>query len=122
MKPTTYEDFQKYIWDRLPMRKHFTGRERAMDVLAVVIQEWPDEALSETRSGDTGEVKLMEGLTKSVKRHLALVYGDRDFGSIWIMLLSVLVAQIIKLVLEWWWRDHKNQGRLRIWRRKWVNG
>lgn len=112
---------QEYVWDRLPMRKYMAGREPVFDAVVVVIQEWPDEILVHTKSGDTGEVVAIKELTKSVKRHLTLTYGEKKFGSVWIIALQILLPLIIDLILKWWRRRKEHQGWLRLWRRKWVS-
>lgn len=122
-EPTgNYEEFQTFIWNQLPVRKHKVGRERVNDILAVVVQEWPDDQLSACKSGESPEVHSLDELVKTVKRHLALSYGEEKFGSLWMLALSIIIPQIIQLVLAWWRRKKGHQGRLRVWRRKWVNG
>lgn len=118
----TLEQFQQYIWDSLPPRKHMLGKEVVFDVVAIVVQEWPDEVLSATKSGDTGEIVAATELAKTVKRHLSLTYGEQKFGTFWIIALQILLPVLIDLVMKWWRRRKDHQGRLRIWRRKWVNG
>lgn len=118
----TLPQFQEYIWMSLPMRKHMAGKEAIYDAVAVAIQEWPDEQLSACRAGDESETVAAEELTKSVKRHLSLAYGDKKFGSLWIVALQILLPIIVDQILKWWRRRKENQGRIRLWRRKWVNG
>ena len=104
------------------MRKHMAGKEAVFDAIAVAVQEWPDEALSSCKSGETGEVIATDELVKSVKRHMTLAYGEKKFGSLWIVALQLLLPIIVDQMLRWWRRRKDNQGRIRIWRRKWVNG
>lgn len=120
--PTTLPQFQEYIWASLPLRKHMAGKEAVFDAIAVAVQEWPDEALSASKSGDTGEVVATREVIESVRRHMALTYGEKKFGSLWIVALQVLLPIIVDQMLQWWRRRKENQGRLRLWRRKWVNG
>lgn len=118
----TFQDFQESIWLALPVRKHRLGKEVVYDCIAVIVQEWPDTVLSATKSGDTGEVLATQELLKTVKRHLVLAYGEDKFGSFWIIALQVLLPVMVDHVLRWWRQHRNNKGRLRIWRRKWVNG
>lgn len=117
----TIEQFQEYIWAALPMRKHVAGKEAVFDAVAVAVQEWPDEVLCGARSGDTAELIATTELGKSIKRHLALAYGEDKFGSLWLVAMQILIPIIIDLMLKWWRQRKDNQGRLRIWRRRWVN-
>jgi len=122
MEIDNFDKFQQWVWDSLPMRKHACGKERVFDVVAVVVQEWPDEALANCRSGDTAEVIAVKDLVASTKRHLALAYGEREFGFIWMFILNLMVGQIIQLIISWWRRSSQNPSKLRVWKRKWNNG
>lgn len=118
----TFDDFRERIWEDLPARKHAIGKEAVFDAIAVVVQEWPDDILSQTKSGDTGEIVATRELAKTVKRHMALTYGEQKFGVLWLLALQILLPILIDQILKWWRRRKENQGRLRIWRRRWVNG
>lgn len=118
----TLPQFQEYIWHHLPMRKHMAGKEAVFDAVAVAVQEWPDEIISACKPGSDGETLATEELIKTVKRHMTLAYGENKFGVVWIIALQILLPIMIDLILKWWRRRKENQGRLRLWRRKWVNG
>lgn len=122
MEIDNFSMFQNMIWDSLPMRKHACGREKVFDIVAVVVQEFPEEAMSNSQSGDTAEVLAVKQLVASTKRHLALAYGEREFGFIWMFILNLMVGQIIQLIISWWRRAPQNPGKLKVWRRKWING
>lgn len=117
----TFDNFVDHVWSKLPLRKFLAGRERVYDAVAVIVQEWPDVELSETEFGSKEELRLATLLVGTTKRHLALAYGDRDFSSIWLLVLNIVVAQIISIVLEWWRKSKTNRGLIRSWRRKWVD-
>lgn len=121
---TTLPQFQEYVWSQLPERqRERVGKEAIYDLVAVAVQEWPDETLSQSSPGDEIEREAIDGLRKNVARHMELVYGGRqDYGMIWIILLQVFLPIVIEKILEWWRKRKENRGRIRIWRRKWVNG
>lgn len=118
----TLEQFQEWVWSELPVRKNLAGREAVFDAVSAAIHEWPDDELSSLSGGSDQEMACMLQLTKSVRRHLAFVYGDRHFASIWVPALQILLPLIVDLILKWWRRRKEHRGRLRMWRRKWVNG
>lgn len=118
----TLPQFQEYIWQHLPMRKHMAGKEAVFDAVAVAVQEWPDDELSACKAGDKGETVATEQVISNVKRHMTLAYGEKKFGVLWMVALQILLPIIIDQILKWWRRRKENQGRLRLWRRKWVNG
>lgn len=121
-RTTTLPQFQEYVWELLPHQRSMLGREAVYDAISVAIQEWPDEQLSGCKSGDTEELKATEALEASIRRHLRLSYGTEKFDSMWVIALQILLPIIVDQILKWWRRRKENQGRVRIWRRKWVNG
>jgi hypothetical protein len=113
-----YADFQKAIWARLPMRKFLCGHHRIFDVLSVIVQEWPVEAIDQSKSGDTEEVVALEELAKSCKRHLALVYGE-DQWEVWQTSMAPTIWQCIWAVLHWYRLSEPNAAALYRWRSRW---
>lgn len=123
---TTLPQFQEYVWNQLPERqRERAGREMVNDLVAVVVQEWPDDQLSQSSSGGDMEAATLGELRKTVTRHMQLMYGDKEdekYGFAWVIILQIILPIVINKVLEWWRKRKENQGRIRIWRRKWVNG
>lgn len=113
-----YFGFREDIWAKLPAKKHKVGREVVFDIIDAAVQEFPIEEYSQSDSGDTAELKASWELCKSIKRHSAVLYGEK-FGSLWLIALQILVPIIIELILQWWRRDGKNRRRLANWRRRW---
>jgi hypothetical protein len=118
----TLPQFQDFVWEQLPFQRGMLGKEVISDVLAVAVQEWPDDALSGCAAGSSEEKEILEQLKGDVRRHLLLTYGSEKFGSIWIIALQILLPIIIDQMVKWWRRRKEHRGRIRIWRRKWVNG
>ena len=118
----TLEQLQEWVWSELPVRKNVAGKEAVFDAVSAAVHEWPDEELSASRAGSDQEMTSMLALSKSVRRHMALVYGEKQFGSVWVVALQVLLPLIVDLILKWWRRRKEHRARIRMWRRKWVNG
>lgn len=118
----TFAAFQQFVWDRLPMRRHLCGRERVNDIVSVVVQEWPEVVMENCQSGDTAEIVATSELVKSTKRHLALMYGDREFGFLWVFILNIVAGQVIAIIIAWWRRNHRNHAKLTSWRKEWIHG
>ena len=115
-------ELQSYVWDLLPQRKHEVGKEVVYDIVSAAVQEWPDENYSSSKSGDSEELRATAELSKSMKRHMQVIYGDKQFGSLWIVALQILIPVIIDLMLRWWRRKERHRKLLRLWRRNWTNG
>lgn len=118
----TLPQFQEYVWEQLPYQRGMLGKEAVYDVVNVAIQEWPDELLCSCDPDSQAEAQVTGELGASVRRHLRLAYGAEKFDAMWIIALQILLPIIIDQVLKWWRRRKENRGRIRIWRRKWVNG
>ncbi len=118
----TLEQLQEWVWSELPIRKNVAGKEAVFDAVSAAIHEWPDDELSSSPAGGEREMAAMLALSRSVRRHLALVYGDKQFGSMWVVALQILLPLIVDLILKWWRRRKEHRARIRMWRRKWVNG
>lgn len=118
----TLVQFQEWIWSELPVRKNVAGKEAVFDAVAVLVQEWPDDCLSDSKDGDDAELAALQIVYRSCKRHMAFTYGEQKFASIWVPALQILLPLIVDLILKWWRRRKEHRARLRMWRRKWVNG
>lgn len=114
--------FQEQLWNELPHQRSMLGREVVYDSVAVAIQEWPDARLSQYDAGSDGEKATLRSLKSSVKRHLRLMYGEERFDSMWVIALQLILPILVDQILKWWRRRKDNRSRLRMWRRKWVNG
>lgn len=120
--PMTLQQFQEKLWDELPHQRSMLGREAVYDTIAIAIQEWPDDLLAQVESGADGERQALQSLLKTVRRHLRLMYGDDRFEAMWVIALQIVLPILIDQLLKWWRRRKDNRSRLRMWRRKWVNG
>jgi hypothetical protein len=125
-RPTTsFPQFQDYIWSQIPERQRDrVGREMVNDLVSVVVQEWPDEQLSQANPKGSAELEALGELRKTAARHLQLAYGDEkasEMSLVWMFLLQFILPIVLEKTLEWWRKRKENRGRIRIWRRKWVN-
>lgn len=114
-----FEAFQHLVWKALPKRKWLAGKDRVFDCIAILVQEWPDEQFAMADNGSTQQSDAIRGLTKTVKRHLHLVYGEHDFGFIWTIVLQALMYEMVLFILEWWRHRRENRMALLRWRNKW---
>lgn len=116
-----YSEFCELIWKLLPYRKHVAGRERVFDAISACVQEWPDSEFADACANKPKNIpSLVRYLTKTVKRSLHLLYGDRDFGFIWTVLLQIILHEIIMLILEWWRKRPANRMLMRKWQHEWA--
>lgn len=114
-------NFKRFVWGRLPVRKYLCGHNMAFDIAAVIVQEWPCEAIDISKSGETVEVKALEKLVASCKRHLALVYGHPEWDA-WAETATYLIWQASWITLRWYRSDEKSAAAMKKWRSKWRYG
>jgi len=116
-----YLQFQHAIWEKLPKRKLLAGRGRVLDCISIIVQEWPDEqlALAESSNSANKRVVIMRDLLRDAKRHLHLIYGDKEFGFVWTILLQAILFQVVQLIFEWWKERRENRMSLLAWQTKW---
>lgn len=121
-RTASLSQFQESVWEQLPQSRGMLGKEVVYDVVSVAIQEWPDELLCGCDPGSPAEVKVTSQLESSVRRHMRFAYGAEKFDAMWIIALQILLPIIVDQILKWWRGRKEHRGRVRIWRRKWVNG
>jgi len=129
-RPTSLETLQEYVWQKLPRRRTIVGKEAVFDAVSVTVQEWPSQqfeafadlaVLSEPgEASSSQETAAFKNLESNIKRHMDLVYGDRKFGSVWIIALQFILPIIIRLVYDWWRKRKENKDRLSAWQSKLV--
>lgn len=114
-----YEQFRQTVWAKMPMRKWLVGREKVLDCVAVVVQEWPDDGFALADSGHAQEAAVVKSLMADVKRHLHLAYGEKEFGFIWTIILQAVLYEIIVMILDWWRQKKANRMALLSWQKHW---
>jgi hypothetical protein len=117
-----YQEFESFVWRKLPMRKFMFGQERVRDCLAVLVQEWPDDEFALAEAGVAPEALVIKDLMNSAKRHLHLAYGEKEFGFIWTIILQALLYEMIVLLIKWWREKKSNRLSLLKWQRHWRGG
>jgi hypothetical protein len=112
--------FQRYVWENLPIRREAVDQEVIYDVVLVAVQFWPVEHLSQTDRNSQEEAIVLSVLTNDVRRVLTFVYGDERFRGYWLIGLRSLLPQAIGVINDWWQRRKDNRAKINTWRRKWV--
>lgn len=112
--------FQRYVWESLPVRREVIGREMVDDAVLVAVQHWPTESLSECDHNSKEELVLMSDLATDISRILTVVYGDDRYRAVWLLGLRSLIYQTLAVITDWWRRRKDNRAKMTTWRRKWV--
>lgn len=114
-------EVQEMVWSRLGLRKWMVGRERVATATASAIRRWPERIhITANRSFaityDKGEIAPT--VTDSfVENMAAQVTADTHAtgpkcGSLLGLVLSAVIGQIVRLLLDWWLDRRENQELL----------
>ena len=115
----TPADLKEHVWRRLGPRKWLVGREQVDLLTQLTIENWQTDYY--TAAGSDAERQIVaEGTLVAVKRmHQAVGgYGEREYGMIWVMLLSAVASAVIQVILKWWLERRSNRVMLMIWQQE----
>ena len=116
---STPADLKEHVWRRLGPRKWLVGREQVDLLTQLTIENWQTDYY--TAAGSDAERQIVaEGTLVAVKRmHQAVGgYSEREYGMIWMFLLSAVASAIIQVVLKWWLERRSNRVMLMIWQQE----
>ena len=82
--------FQRYVWECLPIRREAVDREVVDDVVLLALQLWPVEHLSKAATRQEESVVLAV-LCKDIARIMDFVYGPERFRGYWLLALRILI-------------------------------
>ena len=117
---STIQQFQRYVWECLPIRKESVDRELINDVVLAAIQFWPVELIAQTQPGSQEEAIVLSVLSQDIRRVLQFVYGDERFRGYYLIGLRTLIPQSVNVINQWWQSRKDNRAKINTWRRKWV--
>lgn len=107
-----YQGFEQWVWSRLPASKHLAGRRRILDLLPLAVDRWSED-MAQAADGDGPEYAFMvDSLRGDVRR----VYAGRWYGSLWIIVLSGLIGELVRLLVLWWLSSEDHKQLFRRWR------
>ena len=115
----TPADLKAHVWKKLGPRKWLAGRAQVELLTQLTIENWQTEYF-EAADSDLERSIVAEGTLVAVKRmHQAVGgYGDREYGMLWMLLLSSLASAIIQVMLRWWLERRANRVMLMVWQQE----
>jgi hypothetical protein len=116
----TIPQFQRYVWESLPIRREALDREFVDDIVLAAVQQWPSDELSEAEPGSAEEADAIRSLQWDVRRILEFVYGQERFAGYWLLGGKQMIPQVAGVMLSWWRRRKDNRAKIGVWRRRWV--
>ena len=116
----TIPQFQRYVWESLPIRREAVDREFMDDLVLIAIQQWPSDELSQATPGSAEEADAMRQVQWDIRRIMEFTYGQERFNGYWLLGARTLIPQAVEVVRQWWRRRKDNRAKVSIWRRRWV--
>ena len=107
-----YVGFEQWVWSRLPASKHLAGRRRINDLLPLAVDRWSDDMAFAVDEGGPAYAFMVDSLRSDVRR----IYGGRRYGAFWIIVLSGLIGELVRLLVLWWLSNDDHKQMFKRWR------
>jgi hypothetical protein len=105
---------QQWVWARLPASKYAAGRRRVLELIPLAIDRWSDDMAQASGPGDPAFAFMTDSLRRDVRR----IYDGRRYGAFWIIVVSSLIGELVRLLVLWWLSRSDRKQLFRKWRRK----
>lgn len=107
-----YADLEQWVWSRLPPSKFLAGRRRVLELLPLAMDRWSDD-IARAADADAPEFTFMaDSLRQDVRR----LYTGRRYGAFWIIVVSSLIGELVRLLVLWWLSSRDHKQLFRDWR------
>lgn len=115
----TPADLKEHVWRRLGPRKWLVGRSQIDLLTQLTVENWHSEYMQAADS-DVERQVVANNMLADIKRvHQAVGgYGEREYGMIWMFLLSAVASAVIQVVLRWWLERRANRVMLMVWQQE----
>lgn len=115
----TPADLKEHVWRRLGPRKWLVGRAQVDLLTQLAVENWDSEFYTAADS-DVERQIVADGTLNSVRRMYQAVggYGEREYGMLWMFLLSGVASAVIQVILRWWLERRSNRVMLLVWQQE----
>lgn len=107
-----YAGFEDWVWSRLPPTKLLAGRRRILELVPLALDRWSDDMAQATDSGSAEFGFMADSLRQDVRR----LYAGRRYGAFWIIVVSSLVGELVRLLVLWWLSSSHHKQLFHTWR------
>ncbi len=115
----TLDELKDMVWADMPMRKIMVGRRRVNNWVELAVENWQPAEFGAAPEGYQRDL-VVQGVVQSIRR-MDEVMADEDskqYGFIWLLLLSGLVSLLVQLILKWWLKDDENKVTMAGWQKE----
>ena len=104
-----FAQLQAHLWQKCGAKKLLMGKPAVDRASELLITQWPYRMM-----GDDGiRARAVDDLQRGVMEQMQGYEGrNQRYGFIWMLLLSAVISQLIRLLLEWWLKSEDNQREM----------
>lgn len=103
----TLDELTSDVWAGLSARKYAAGKRRVRRIVARCVASWPASALASCTSQAHADV-----VARSFAARIYKAEEKVGMGFILTLLLSALVSEIVRLIMQWWIDRHVDRAEL----------
>lgn len=110
----------QWVWEELPLRKIMVGKTRIRMLTELAIENWEGDKFAAASGLPYEENLVVKSVVASIRRMDEVMSEEepKQYGFIWLLILSGLVSLIVQLLLKWWTEDEKNRVLMAGWQRE----
>ena len=113
-RPDEFAGLEQWVWSRLPASKFLAGRRRVLELIPLAVDRWSDEMAQATDSSGP----QFSFMAESLRYQIRSTYAGQRYGSFWIIVLSSLIGELVRLLVLWWLSSSDHKQLFRKWRRR----
>lgn len=115
----TPADLKEHVWRKLGPRKWLVGRSQVDLLTQLAVENWRSDYMQAADSDLERQIVAQAMLADMKRMHQAVGgYGDREYGMIWMFLLSAVASAILQVLLKWWMDRRANRVMLMVWQQE----
>jgi hypothetical protein len=113
----TLDELKADVWSQLPVRKLVVGKRRVHNWIELAIENWQEEEFAAAPEGYQREL-VVQGVVQSIRRMDEVMSDEepKQYGFIWMLILSGLVSLVVQLLLKWWSKDESHRASMQQWK------
>lgn len=115
----TPADLKQHVWRNLGPRKWLVGREQVDLLTQLAVENWRSDYMQAADSDLERQIVAQATLADMKRMHQAVGgYGEREYGMVWLFLLSGVASAIVQVMLRWWLERRANRVMLMVWQQE----
>ena len=113
------DDLRQHVWASLPVRKLVVGKKRVNNWIDLAIENWTPDEFYAAPEGYQRDL-VVQGIVASIRRMDEVMSDEepKQYGFIWLLLLSGLVSLLVQIILKWWFQGEEQQAAMAEWKKE----